>query len=377
MGRDRDNGPDPLARLAPAAPTTQPWGVTGMPSWLDTPAGRDAWAGREHPDDAAGDDAAGDDAADHDAGGNFSGGQISWGDDDPDWRPAGYTPDEDWFDEDWSVGDWSGDTGDREGGRDAGGELPGLESLGDEDDPDDWEPPRRRLTMLPPAAIGLIVVGIVACAIAGYSLLKQNEPTAPIVAFDASAASSPPATAPTPGPPTPVPPGTGSTAVAPDGRIVVSVVGLVRRPGLVRITATARVADAIEQVGGARPGADLISLNMAQLLHDGDQILVGQGDGGSVKSAVVTATDVPGDGPSATQPGAGGSLPADGTGLVNLNTATAEQLDTLPGVGPVTAAAILAWRQNNGQFTSVEQLAEVDGIGPARLAKLKPLVTVG
>ena len=227
--------------------------------------------------------------------------------------------------------------------------------------------------MLPPAAIGLIVIGLIACAIAGYSLLEQNQPTTPVVTFDAAAESSEPA-----GPAaSSSAPATASTGAAPDGRIVVSVVGLVNKPGLVTIVDTARVADAIERAGGARPGADLISLNMAQLLRDGDQILVGQGEGGTVKSAVVAATGAPGSDPPGGRPGNGGSLPADGTGLVNLNTATVDQLDTLPGVGPVTAAAIVAWREANGGFTSVDQLAEVDGIGPARLAKLTPLVTVG
>ncbi|ALG86897.1 ComEA family DNA-binding protein [Gordonia phthalatica] len=347
VGRDRDNGPDPLARLAPPEPSTQPWGVTGMPSWLDTPAGRDAWAARDaEPAEAAAP-------------------PTPAGNDDPDWRPSSETEDTDWFDNDW-------DGDDEQSASD--GELPGLESLGDDDEwEDDWEPPRRRLTMLPPAAIGLIVVGLIACAIAGYSLLKQNEPTAPVVAFDAAVESAEPGR-----PSSGTVPSASASSTAPDGRIIVSVVGLVRKPGLVRIVDTARVADAIAQAGGARPGADLISLNMAQLLHDGDQILVGQGDGGSVKSAVVPASGASGGEPSGgAPPGAGGSLPADGTGLVNLNTATAEQLDTLPGVGPVTAEAIIAWRQANGKFTSVEQLAEVDGIGPARLAKLKPLVTVG
>lgn len=343
MGRDRETGPDPLARLAGPTAEQAPWGVTGMPSWLDTPRGRQAWSADDEFDclDADADRQAGDrvDAADD--------------------------PDDGWEERD----DPAAAEVDR---------TPGLESLGDGDEwEDDWDPPRRRLTMLPPAAIGLIVVGLIAAGIAGYSLLKQNEPVAPLVAFDSSASSSvaaKPGQAPEP-----------SAAPTPsaDGQIVVSVVGLVKRPGLVRIPNSARVADAIDRAGGARPGADLISLNMAQLLRDGDQILVGKGGAGTVKSAVVAAAGsapAPGPGPESSGPAAppaGGTTPAPGTGLVNLNSATAEQLEALPGVGPVTAAAIIAWREANGQFTAVEQLAEVDGIGPARLAKLTPLVTVG
>ena len=90
--------------------------------------------------------------------------------------------------------------------------------------------------------------------------------------------------------------------------------------------------------------------------------------GSSVSSGPATAA--PSDAPTAS-----GSAPAPG-GLVDLNTATVEQLDTLPGVGPVTAAAIVAWRDANGRFTSVDQLGDVDGIGPARLEKLRELVHV-
>jgi competence protein ComEA len=157
---------------------------------------------------------------------------------------------------------------------------------------------------------------------------------------------------------------------------VVSVVGLVHKPGLVTLTAGARVADALTGAGGALDGADLIGLNMARRLADGEQIVVGiaapRGEpavmGSSIRSEPA-ATAVPG------APATSGSASAPG-GLVNLNTATVEQLDTLPGVGPVTAAAIVAWRDANGPFTSVDQLGDVDGIGPARLEKLRAQVHV-
>ncbi|GAA2374812.1 hypothetical protein GCM10009855_12510 [Gordonia cholesterolivorans] len=345
MARDRATGADPLARLAgPASRADTPWGVTGMPNWLDTPQGRRAWSQRAE-FDCLSDEPEDEDGADRP----------------DDYEQEGYEP----------------EGYEQEGYEPERYEPAGIESLGDGDrsrhgddeEPwdDEWDAPRRRFTMLPPAAIGLIVVGLVACAIAGYSLLKQNEPTAPLVAFESSAGPRAPAAA----------SGGESASVPPPSspRIVVSVVGLVNRPGLVELTGAARVADALKRAGGARPGADLLSLNMAQPLHDGDQILIGRGgEEATVRSAVVAAGSAPaGESPSVP----GGSAPAAGTGLVDLNTATAEQLDALPGVGPVTAASILAWRQAHGRFDSVDRLAEVDGIGPGRLAKLKPLVTVG
>ena len=151
-----------------------------------------------------------------------------------------------------------------------------------------------------------------------------------------------------------------ASTTPPAAEIVVSVVGLVQEPGLVTLAPGARVADAIEAVGGGAKGADLVALNMAQRLNDGDQVVVGEGAGASRTSAVVTS----------------GGLGNSPSGVVNLNTATEAELDQLPGVGPVTAAAIVSRRKNVGRFQSVDQLAEVEGIGPSRLAKLRELVTV-
>lgn len=160
---------------------------------------------------------------------------------------------------------------------------------------------------------------------------------------------------------------------APPAELVVSVVGLVNRAGLVRLPPGARVADAISAAGGALDGADLAGLNLAQRLADGDQVRVGPGEpGGPLPGSTTISGGSAGSAPSAGTSGAG--TPA-GT-PVDLNAATEGELDALPGVGPVTAKAIIAWRQTNGRFTDVEQLAEVDGIGPARLARLRELVTV-
>lgn len=139
------------------------------------------------------------------------------------------------------------------------------------------------------------------------------------------------------------------------------VAGEVRRPGLVVLPTGSRVADAVEAAGGARRGTDLTTLNLARPLVDGEQVVVG-----------APAGTAAGGGPL-PGPGAG---PGAAGGLVDLNTADQALLETLPGVGPVTATAILDWRAEHGGFTAVEELLEVDGIGDATLEDLAPLVTV-
>jgi competence protein ComEA len=162
---------------------------------------------------------------------------------------------------------------------------------------------------------------------------------------------------------------------------VVSVVGLVHAPGLVTLAPGARIADALTAAGGVLDGSDTVGLNMARQVADGEQIVVGiaprlgqptalgssvgSGSGSGADSAAPQTTSQRSE-PTTAQP----SKPID------LNTATVGQLDALPGVGPVTASAIVAWRDSHGKFTSVEQLGEVDGIGPARLDKLRALVRV-
>ncbi|BBX97201.1 ComEA family DNA-binding protein [Mycobacterium lacus] len=169
-----------------------------------------------------------------------------------------------------------------------------------------------------------------------------------------------------------------SPGAGPDRPVVVSVVGLVHTPGLVTLAPGARIADALQAAGGAIDGADTIGLNMARQVGDGEQIVVGlapaSGQPTALGSSVSAGTaSGPVSGPPAAPGTSGRPQPGD---VLDLNSATVEQLDTLPGVGPVTAAAIVAWRQHNGKFTSVDQLADVDGIGPARLDKLRALVRV-
>lgn len=158
-------------------------------------------------------------------------------------------------------------------------------------------------------------------------------------------------------------PGSGGGTAGAPAEVVVDVAGKVRRPGIVVLPVGSRVVDALEAAGGPRRGVSTHGLNLARLLVDGEQLLVG-------------VAAVPGD-PAATGPVPGtsaGGAPAGG--LVSLNGATLEQLDTLPGVGPVTAQAILDWRTEHGAFTSVEELLEVDGIGDVTLEKLRDHVTL-
>ena len=161
-------------------------------------------------------------------------------------------------------------------------------------------------------------------------------------------------------PPTPSAAGSPST-------VTVDVAGKVRRPGIAVLGAGARVVDAIKAAGGARPGVDLTGLNLARVLVDGEQVVVGvEAPSGAAAQAV------PASGASTGLPSGGASGPT----LVNLNTATADDLDALPDVGPVTAASILQWREQHGGFTSVDELLEVDGIGEVTLSKLAPYLTV-
>jgi competence protein ComEA len=166
-----------------------------------------------------------------------------------------------------------------------------------------------------------------------------------------------------------------SPSAGPNQPVVVSVVGLVHTPGLVTLAPGARIADALKAAGGTTDGADTIGLNMARQVGDGEQIVVGiapaKGQPAVLGSSVGSGSAAPGPPGTASRPAK--AAPAQ---MINLNTATVQQLDTLPGVGPVRAAAIVAWRDANGKFTSVDQLGEVDGIGPARLEKLRPLVRV-
>ncbi|CAN5841067.1 ComEA family DNA-binding protein [soil metagenome] len=215
--------------------------------------------------------------------------------------------------------------------------------------------------------IALAVVAALAVLVTVFTLIRDDP--APVVS-----AKLPPVEMVSSASPRP----SGNPATPPNQPVVISVVGLVTTPGLVTLTPGARVADAVSAAGGALGGADTIGLNMARRVADGEQVVVGIAPIPGVPAALgssVTSPDAPvspPDGPGSPSQAAG---PAPGQ-PVELNSATVEQLDTLPGIGPVTAAAIVAWRDANGPFSSVDQLGEVDGIGPVRLEKLRDLVRV-
>ncbi|MFJ6199686.1 helix-hairpin-helix domain-containing protein [Micromonospora sp. NPDC092111] len=220
----------------------------------------------------------------------------------------------------------------------AGGRLPG---------PGPFDPGRRGVRAL--AVVAVVVV--LGAGLWAWRSRPQAEPVRP-----APAAAGPESSGDAPD---------SAPAAAPTGELVVAVAGRVRRPGLVRVPAGARVADAVEAAGGALPGVDVALLNPARKVTDGELILVG-----------VTAP--PGAADPAAAPAGPAGAPAGGVpgGRVNLNTATLAQLDALPGVGPVLAQRILTHRDQQGGFRSVGDLRQVEGIGDARYEQLKDLVTV-
>ncbi|MBF6182836.1 ComEA family DNA-binding protein [Nocardia otitidiscaviarum] len=169
---------------------------------------------------------------------------------------------------------------------------------------------------------------------------------------------------------------TGSNGHSASGVVVVSVVGLVERGGLLRFPTGARVADALA-AAAPRRDADLSGLNLAQYLSDGDQIVIGRtGPNPTAPQAGSSIVGAQAQHPDTPRTPSGAARPTATTTIVNLNTATEAELDALPGIGPVTAKAIIAWRTEHGRFGSVDQLADVQGIGPSRLERLRGLVTV-
>ena len=189
----------------------------------------------------------------------------------------------------------------------------------------------------------VVVILLVGCAWTAYTMLQARSTPVAVAAVPSVLASPTPT-------PTPVP------------MLLVHVLGAVRKPGLVELPPGSRVADAIEAAGGLAAAADPGELNLAALVADGDQLLIGTDadPGGEVRGAS----------------GSSGAIGSSGSATISLNTATLGQLDTLPGVGPVTAQKILDWREAHGKFASVAELQEVDGIGPKTYAEIEPHVRV-
>ncbi|MEI2779415.1 MAG: ComEA family DNA-binding protein [Tetrasphaera sp.] len=243
-----------------------------------------------------------------------------------------------------------------------------------------------RLASARPAVLALIAVVVGVVAIFGVRLVRAQEPGAPVASGEVvgseedsangasgsgtagSGASTFAAAGPTGGAGTAAVSAGGSASPGAPALVVVHVVGQVRHPGVVDLPTGSRVVDAIKQAGGARSGADLGAVNLARLVVDGEQIIVPK-----------PGQSLPSPPPAGQAGGSGGATPgAAGAGgaAVNINTADIAGLDTLPGVGPVLAGRILAWRTEHGRFTAVDELGEVSGIGEKLLAQLRPLVTV-
>lgn len=227
--------------------------------------------------------------------------------------------------------------------------LQALFAAAPADSEEQAEPPaagraRFRLDPARRGVVAVLAVAAVAVLVVGVLMWRSRPAAQPVPAVASLPSLAPTRTAVAPAP-------------SPSGRITVAVAGRVRHPGVVELPAGSRVDDAITAAGGLAPGAHLGLLNLAKVLADGEQVVVGipgvTGDSGSVPAAS--------GGPS---------------GPVNLNSASLEQLESLPGVGPSTAQKILDWRTANGPFQSVDQLQDVSGIGPAKFAEIAPKVTL-
>lgn len=215
---------------------------------------------------------------------------------------------------------------------------------------------RRSPALGPVAAAGGAAAGLLALVVVGVVLLRSAAPT-PRLTLPRAEPGSAPVVVPVSGPGSTATAGSPATAVT----VTVHVAGQVVHPGVYALAAGDRVADAIVAAGGPSAQADGDQLNLAARVADGERIYVPK------QGEPVPPQSGPGGGAAATGPP---------SGPVDLNSATAEQLDALPGVGPATSAAIITYRTSHGRFRSVTELLEVPGIGPAKLEALRPLVRV-
>ena len=244
-----------------------------------------------------------------------------------------------------------------------------------------WVPEPLRESRVDPGRRGVVLIGVIAAiaaivaAVGVWRSKPDPRPVSPVV-LAAAASDTSTAGGVTSTQTRAKSSGTGSAMLLPatvstvPTRMIVSVTGRVRRPGVVTVVDGARVSDAIAAAGGVAADADITGLNLAARVQDGQSIVVpGPGEAG---------TPAGGSGGSVGTASGGIAASTGGNAVapVDLNTADVAALDALPGVGPVTAQNIVAWREKNGQFTSVDQLQEIPGIGPAKFAQLAPEVTV-
>ncbi|MFY1698727.1 ComEA family DNA-binding protein [Solwaraspora sp. WMMA2101] len=258
------------------------------------------------------------------------------------------------------------------------GSTDGVDGESD-DDPAEWEQPLDdgratggpgRLAAFDPGHRGvraLAAVAVVVVAVAAFLAWRSRPPVDPVSPPAATAGSAAPGSAApvSGGPPTGAATADPAAGTA-SAEVVVAVTGRVHRPGLVTLPAGARVADALAAAGGALPGTDLAWLNLARQVTDGELVAVG------VTPPPGVVLD-PGGHSGGGHSGAGSAV---GGGKVNLNSATLQQLETLPGVGPVLAQRIIDHRERVGGFGTVADLREVSGIGDARFEQLRDLVIV-
>lgn len=244
-------------------------------------------------------------------------------------------------------------------------ELPGPEPAGEPgatgraaEVPPSPAPMRLPFTRRHVVVVALVVV--LAAVVGGVALLRARPVAIATPTTTTSAAPTPVEADPT---------AAGSASAEPPP-LLVHVLGEVREPGVVELAAGARVRDALGAAGGLTKAAVPGDLNLAQPLVDGQQVVVSDdADDSGVRDSTGGSTD---NGTDST----GGDTGGTSGDQLDLNAATEPQLLELPGVGPVTAGSIIAWREANGQFTRVEELQEIDGIGPKTFARLAPLVRV-
>ncbi len=252
---------------------------------------------------------------------------------------------------------------------DEGGRLP------------EWIDDLRRRAGLDHRAVVWVAVAVVAAGVAAWLLRPAPAPleeALPMASSSAAEGGGGGASDPSAGGAAPTSPGSDdATSTTEPPEVVVHAAGAVRTPGVYPLPGGARVDDLVDAAGGLAPDADAARLNLAAPLADGARVYVPR-VGEAELPEVVDADG--GTAGGAGQGGADGAAPGaadDGAvALIDLNTATADELEALPGVGPAIAAAIVAFREENGGFATVDDLLDVRGIGEARLADIRPLVTV-